>query len=175
MKFEIHGPATLAKRIKKVPKVPTMSWNCVVDVFSFASRQWVPSCMAFSIQDKFALSFWGVLSLCCLFWLAERSRCPTKVPCAIYFGAILMIDWGGASHHVALDTPLDRMSQRFLANAVFLGPPLKVVRPNWWVSTSLVISYSSRVAQWSKVEVEKVPSWRSHPTCRTINSCDIWQ
>ena len=26
-----------------------------------------------------------------------------------------MIDWGGASHHVALDTPLDRMSQRFLA------------------------------------------------------------
>ena len=33
-----------------------------------------------------------------------------------------MIDWGGASHHVALDTPLDRMSQRFLANAVFFGP-----------------------------------------------------
>ena len=52
-------------------------------------------------------------------------RCLMKVPCAIYFGVILMIDWVGASHHVALDTPLDRMSQRFLDA---LGLKLKQVR-----------------------------------------------
>lgn len=58
-------------------------------------------------------------------------RCPTKVRCATYFGAIPMIDWVGASHLVALATPLDRMSQRALPTCSIL-----------WLGYTYIVAFS---------------------------------